>query len=239
MSKIVGVKVVFKTLLCVSVFGLVPISNGAVVYNSLPAANTQDGAIWGGGAFGDAITLSGDSAVLDSLKFRATALFGAGNFNFAAFFYELNAGSDGVFQTGDETVGNLLGSSTMQTFSLVSGGLSDVILTGFSVSVPKNFLWVVANANSGDIMAATIYGSSNYAFVTGGTSSISNGFWNNNGLPSSGSGLTFLSFSGNHPYDEDWAVQLNGTVSGVPEPSAFSLLAVGLGGLAVTRRRRS
>ena len=212
------------------------IGNSAVVYNSLAAANGQDGFIWGGGFIGDAITLSGTSAVLESLTFQAAPLT-AGNHNFMVSFYDLDPGADSTFQTGDDKIGGLLGNSTVQSSYLGTPfSLSTVTLTGFSISVPKNFLWVVANFSS-DIMSATIDANS-YSSVIGGTSSVSTGLWYNSGSPSPGSDLEFLGTAGTHSYGYDWAVQLNGVVSGVPEPSVIPLLGVGLAGLVLMRRVR-
>lgn len=229
----------FKVACGVLLLGLLSLSvgNSAVVYNSLGASSSSDGAIWGGAWFGDAITLSGTSAVLDGLKFRA-APFSTGTLYFTAAFYSLEAGVDGIFQTGDDTIGSLLGISNPQGTSFPNFmGTQDVNLTGFSISVPKNFVWAVYNHTS-DILVGIVQ-ASDYANVTGGTSAITTGLWDQNGnLTATGNQLQFLGTTGEHPYGFDWAVELSGVVSGVPEPSALSLLALGAGVLAVIRRRK-
>ncbi len=202
----------------------------AVVYNSLSSASSAIGAVWPNGFVGDAITLTADSAVLDGLKIRARP-FVVGSSTFTAFFYNLDAGDDGVFQTGDDKIGSLLGSSSGQSSTFTtSSSLTTVSLSGFSIVVPKNFIWAV-QFTTRDLMVATL---SDYSSVTGGTSSLSTGLWYQTGSPSPGGNLLFNGTSGNHTFGQDWAVEL----SGVPEPSAASLLVLGAGVLAVIRRRK-
>jgi len=58
-------------------------------------------------------------------------------------------------------------------------------------------------------------------------------------LNSSSRFLTLVVLDGGDDYNWDHGVFVAPTLTTVPEPSALSLLAVGLGGLAVMRRRRS
>ena len=212
--------------------GFISKGESAVFYDSISSSDSDEGFLNSPIYFGDALTLSGTSAVIDSLTFKVVSILpSTATGSFRAFFYDINAGADGLFQTGDETFGSLIGSSTSQSFSVSNGTM--VTLTGFSVSVPKNFLWIVYNQNLSITVAAVR--SSGYATVTGGSSAVTSGYWNS-AAPTTGGSLKMLSFTGTHPYGSDFAVQLSGSM--VPEPSAFSLLVVGLGGLGALRRAR-
>lgn len=213
-------------------FKIVSLGNAQIFYDSITPSISSLGFVNNPSYFGDALTLSGSSATINSLAFRVGSISpGTATGSFQAFFYNINAGADGLFQTGDETFGSLLGSSSSQSFSVSNG--TTVTLSGFSVNVPKNFLWIVYNPNL-SITVADVR-SSGYASVTGGSSAVTSGYWNS-AAPTTGSSLRMLSFTGTHSFGSDFAVQLTGSM--VPEPSAGALLILGAGGVFALRRLR-
>jgi hypothetical protein len=219
-------------VLAASAFVVTPIAHSQIFYDSLSSATGSQGFVNSPIYFGDALTLSGTSAEINSLAFRVDGISpSTATGSFQAFFYNINAGTDGVYQTGDETFGSLIGSSSSQSFSVSNG--STITLSGFSVTVPKNFLWIVYNPNLSLLISDL--NSSAYSSVTGGSSAVTSGYWSST-APANGGSLKMLSFTGTHPYASDFAVQLSGSM--VPEPSAGSLLVLGAGVLAVIRRRK-
>lgn len=221
-----------SVLILVLAFKLASSGNAQIFYNSLSSTTGNQGFVNNPTYFGDALTLSGTSATITSLAFRVGSISpSTATGSFQAFFYNINAGADGNFQTGDETFGSLIGSSSLQSFSVSNG--TTVTLTGFSVTVPQDFLWIVYNPNL-SITVADLR-SSGYATVTGGSSAVTSGYWNST-APAPGGSLKMLSFTGTHPYGSDFAVQLTGSM--VPEPSAGALLMLGAGGVFALRGLR-
>ena len=228
---------VIKHLCLVLTFGFISQTKAAVFYNSLSSSISDQGFVNGPNYFGDALTISGTSAIIDSLTFRvaSVSIWPPGPTstpgNFQALFYNINAGADGVYQTGDETFGSLLGSSSLQNFSISDG--TNVTLSGFSVNVPQNFLWIVYNPDLS--ITVSDVRPAGYATVTGGSSATTSGYWSST-APAAGGSLKFLAATGVHGYGSDFAVQLTGSM--VPEPSAGALLMLGAGGIFALRRLR-
>jgi len=208
------------------------LARSQIFYDSLSSANRSQGFVNPNQYFGDAISLSGTSAIVTSLSFRiGGSVFGPASPTFQAFFYDINPGSGG-FQTGDETFGTLLGSSSSQSISVSSG--STVTLSGFSITVPQNFIWIIRNPNA-DMQLSAI-NAAGYSTVVGGSSAVTSGYWSST-APTVGGSLVVLSSTGTHALGTDFAVQLGGSM--VPEPSAGALLVLGAGVLAVIRRRKA
>jgi hypothetical protein len=133
-------------------------------------------------------------------------------------------------------VGSSLGSFTAVDPSSLGGGYSSVDFTG-SLGVNANSsYWLVLSATGGfDGDGNYLWMEQNYVSITSGPDetgisgwTLANSHWNGNHLDSSSGG--FGEYAGN-------PIKVEITGAPVPEPSVACLLGLGLGALALVRRR--
>jgi hypothetical protein len=202
-----------------SLVGLLSLCIVATVHADVLFDNTSGSIIggWGyfnpGAAWGDEITLSG-SATVTSFAFDLGDVFsGYGNGTLTLAFYNVDAGTDALVQTGDDKIGSLIGTYS-QAVSLTSN--TRYTMSGFSIDVPVNFIYTVTNGSGlSYVLEAT------KDAATTGTSSNSN-IWANfstGGLP-----VGTQSNSGYASGDGNNQVLLQGTMT-APEPGTLYLMS--------------
>ena len=176
-------------------------------------------------AWGDEITLANEATVT-SFSFDVGDVYaGYEQGSLTLAFYQVDAGADGVLQTGDDRIGAFIDSYS-QSVNLTAN--SPVSLSGFSILVPANFVYTVTNVGN---LSYSVEATQDAA--SAGSASNDN-IWVNfsGGLPvGTASSTDYASYFGNNQ------VQLAGATV-VPEPRvAYLILASGL--LLLFRVRKS
>lgn len=227
-----------KTWASVVAFLLLAFSTGAAtLFDSFSAPDTSSEGYFNAGAsggnWGDEITLSGSSATINSISFEvASAEAGfTGPSTFTVAFWDVNPGSDGLFQTADDTIGAQIASYNYTGMTIANN--TTLTFSGLSVDVPQNFIYTVYNGN----FSFTLDTTSDSTF-TGGSANPDIMWWNISSF-SGTSPLTTGSSPGNQTYagvDFNPLAQITGTMT--PEPTALQMVVLG-GFMALLTVRRS
>jgi hypothetical protein len=206
-----------------------------VLFNSFNAPDTSEtGYMNPGTQWGDEITLNGNSAVLNSISFKVYSVYStySGPSTFTLSLWNVNPGTDGLYQTGDDKIGTLITNFTYSGMTIANN--TAVTLGGFSVAVPDDFIYTVTDGNNLSYLLTTTSDST----FTGGSANPDIMWWNISSYSGNGS-LGTGSSPGNYSYsgvNNNPVTEITGTIEPVPEPSTAQFA---LGGILVLVSSRS
>src|SRR5208282_366105 len=228
-----------KIITCLAVLASLMIyARADVIFSSFGAANTtSDGFMNPGTAWGDEITLGGTNAIVNSLSFQTASVVGSGTETLTLSLWNVNPGTDGIYQTADDKIGSQIGGSIIFNGVDITPN-STITLSGLSVSVPQNFIYTITDGGSGPSYLINFCSDEN--FPNGGYANSDMMWWNISYFSGTGP-LTTGSSAGYYTEDSYWnpLIEITGSMTPVPEPSTLAL--AGLGGLGMLwqlRRRK-
>jgi hypothetical protein len=202
-----------------------------VIFDSFSTPNTSvNGYMNTGTQWGDEITLAGTSPVLNSISFQVSSFYGTynGPSTFTLALWDVNPGTDGFYQTADDTMGTQIFSQDYPNVTIANN--TAVTLGGFSVAVPQNFIYTITD---GDNLSYLISFTSDSTF-TGGSANQEIMWWDIfSGTLDTGAPAAYYTFSG---IDFNPLTQITGTITPTPEPTTLAF--AGLGGLSLLLFRR-
>ena len=215
-------------------------AHAGTVYSSLDHNDEFVGCYGSGVAYGDEVTLDAPGAIIEgmTLSFDSVSKFSYGPSSFEVSFFHVNAGSDGAYQTADDTIGSMIGAPFTETGVTIASDTTHTIdFDGLSYEVPQNFVWRVENGDD----FSYLLNSSRETEMTGGSANpnimwadYDNSAWEGN-EPQPGNEPYYYDYDGDGEYNPSVAFQ--GVATPEPGTTALALLAAGAGVFAVWRKR--
>jgi hypothetical protein len=204
-----------------------------VIFDSFSAPDTSaNGYMNPGTQWGDEITFDGTSPVLNSISFQVSSFYDTfnGPSTFTLALWDVNPGTDGLYQTADDTIGTQIFSQDYPNVTIADN--TAVTLGGFSVAVPQNFIYTVTD---GDNVSYLISFTSDSTF-TGGSANPEIMWWDiSSGPLVTGATTRYFSYDG---VDFNPLTQITGTITPAPEPTTLAFAGLGALGLLLFRRRK-
>ncbi|MFC1468114.1 hypothetical protein ACFLQY_05460 [Verrucomicrobiota bacterium] len=201
---------------------------GNLLYDDVSAAESSSSAGYmnPGTYWGESVSIDAPSVAteLDFHVYRAPKpqmVYG----NMAVYFFELDAGDDGLLHTSDDLTGDMLGSHT--NYVTVATG-QQVGVSGFSIQLPTDFVYMVHNVGE---LSYIVAGTDSQA--TAGDAYVGDFFRGTMGPPEAGDSLNSL-------YSDIYGnamTQIYGyPLQSIPEPSTMVLLNASLLVVFLARR---